>query len=255
MPGVIMDHGSRNGSHTNHDRDQRQNGVNGANYSDRGQEKGKGRGIEPQQNVTPTSPTIPNGLSTNGFNSNSTEPHKNGGDTVPPDLQARIDQLPPEIAHVTADFTIPLSHLLVRLAEKTHSDMITTITDLAQMPLPSSIASINGNSSHISTVDDSSLENLAKKMRLLDFATSAHESWTKALVITGWSRRADDLSKVIDLNWHLKCQKDLYVQLIDFMAENKKRFRDAQLRNPDLKTALEVLTTGKASWMPDVSVF
>jgi hypothetical protein len=142
MPGVIMENGSRNGSHTNHDRDQRPNGVNGVDYgSEKLQEKGKGR-AEPLQNMTPTSPTIPNGLVT--FKEG---PHQNGGGSLnSPNMQERVNQLPPEIVHITENYQ-SLQSLLSRLAQKTHNDLTAKILELAQMPVPAS--AVNGNASHI----------------------------------------------------------------------------------------------------------
>ncbi len=245
MPGVIMDQGSRNGSHTNHDREQRPNGINGATHaSEKTQDKGKGR-AEPQQNMTPVSPTALNGLNGNVTDDSR---HENG-EKLSRDMQEQISQLPPEIVHITEGY-MPLGMLLSRLAQKTHADLINTVTDLAQMPVPTS--TVNGNASHVSVTDDNSVENVNKKLRLLNFATPAHEAWTKALVITGWSRRADDVRKIIDLRIHLDQQKMLYTDTIEAMANNKKALLNFRLPNPDFKTALEVITTGKSSWMPDV---
>lgn len=240
MPGVIMENGERNGAHTNHDRDPRPNGANGAVPA---LEKGKGR-AEPLQDVTPLSPSIQNGR-----NGNFMEGHQNGGDGVAPkDIKAQIDQLPPELVHITQGF-LPLSSLLSRLAQKAHNDLSKTITDLAQMPLPA--AAINGNS-HSMTNDDNSPQNIARKLRLLNFAQDAHTEWTKALIITNWSRRSDDVSKLIDLRVHLEQQKSHYEAALHELMELKRNLVHARLPNPDFKTALAVLTTGKASWMPEV---
>jgi len=249
MPGVIMENGSRNGSHTNHDRDQRPNGVNGVDYgSEKLQEKGKGR-AEPLQNMTPTSPTIPNGLVT--FKEGPQ--HQNGGGSLnSPIMQERVNQLPPEIAHITENYQ-SLQSLLSRLAQKTHNDLTAKILELAQMPVPAS--AVNGNASYITTVDDNSVENNSKKKRLLDFLENAHADWAKALIITIWSRRADGVSKIVDLKEHIKTQSGLYGKVILDLAHMKIGLIQARLPNPDLKTALEVLTTGKASWMPEVCSF
>ncbi|PVH89469.1 MED14-domain-containing protein [Cadophora sp. DSE1049] len=246
MPGIIMGHGSRNGSHTNHDRDQRPNGINGASHNtDKIQDKGKVR--ESQQNSAPVSSAMSNGL-----NGKLPEGLRHGagenGDSRA--MQARVDRLPEEIAHIAENY-FPLSTLLARLAQKTHADLLGTLQELGQMPAPAS--AVNGNSSHHSATDDSSPENVNKKLRLINFATSSHEAWTKALVITGWSRKAEDVSHLIDVRIHLEAQKKLYTDAIDLMAENKRALHNFRLPNPDFKTALEVLTTGKASWMPDLN--
>lgn len=163
--------------------------------------------------------------------------------------QNNMSQLPPEIVHITQGY-ISLQSIIAQLTEKTHVDLIETIKDLAQMPLSVSKANVNG--SQISVADDNSVENLAKKLRLLKFATDSHEIWTKALVITGWSRKAEDVSKIIDLKVHLDQRQQDFVSIIEKMAHDKRGYIHARLPNPDIMTALEVMGTGKASWMPDV---
>lgn len=243
MPGVIMDNGNRNGSHTNHDRDQRLNGVNGGNFvAEKGSDKGKGR--EPQQNMTPISPPGPNVL--NGMA--DSQPPASTGAVIPTDIQERINQLPPEIVHITEGY-MPLSTLITRFAQKTHNDLTAKISELAQMPVPAS--AVNGNASHAPT-DDNSAENINKKHRLLEFAQNAHADWTKAFVITSWSRNSEDVSKLIDLKWHLDQQGFLYYAAIHALAGVKRELGAARIPNPDLKTAVQVLSTGKAPWMPEV---
>ncbi|CAG8953599.1 hypothetical protein HYFRA_00010058 [Hymenoscyphus fraxineus] len=240
MPGVIMENRSRNGSHTNHDRDQRPNGLNGAGYaSEKVLDKGKGR-AEPLQNVTPISPTIPNGI--NGAYLPGSRQQR-GDDVILSDAQAMIDQLPPEIAHITQGYE-PLSKLLSRMAQKTHNDQKRTIMELQQMPAPAT--------GSLGATDDNSEENIKKKLKVLKFAQDAHTDWTKALVITSWSRRSDDVSKLIDLKIHLDGKKQLYEHALFELGEVKRSLMPARLPNPDLKTGLEVLTTGKAPWMPDL---
>jgi mediator of RNA polymerase II transcription subunit 14 len=248
MPGVIMENGSRNGSHTNHDRDQRPNGINGASHSlEKTQDKGKGR-VEPQQNVTPTSPTIPNGLGIDGSVAEAVR-HQDSSHAVSQDLQDRVGQLPPEILHITQGY-MPLSNLISRLAQKTHNDLTDTIVQMAQMATPTSV--VNGNASYTSPVDDTSIENINKKLRMLNFAQDAHTEWVKALVITEWSRKSEDVSKMIDLRVHIDTQKEFYDSAIHEMSVLKRGLLEARVPNPDLKTALQVLSTGKAPWMPEV---
>ena len=101
--------------------------------------------------------------------------------------------------------------------------------------------------------DDNSRENVAKKLHLLSAAQKWHAQWLKTLVITQWSRRAPEVSKLIDLTMHFKQHGWKYDAALAEMAEMKRGLSQAALPNPDLRTALEVLTTGKAPWMPDVS--
>lgn len=246
-----MENGDRHGSHTNHDRDRLSNGINGGAYpEDKAQENGRGK-PEPQQNVTPTSPTLPNGLNGSFGSIPNLERHLgNGPVAVPPDLQDRINQLPPEIAHITHGY-MPLSMLLKRLAEKTHKGLTDKITELASMPVPAS--ALNVGASGITELDDGSPENVAKKKSLLTFTQSTHADWVKALVITNWSRRSDDVSKTIDLKVYMDTQKSMYDMAIHEMMELKRGLAPAKMPNPDLKTALAVLSTGKAPWMPELN--
>ena len=246
MPGVIMENGSRNGLHTNHDRDQRSNGVNGANQQlEKVQDKGKGR-AEPQQNVTPTTPNQSNGMNAR-FEEVSRERTSNGDNKLAGG-QARLNEMPPEIVHITEGY-LPLSGLLTRLAQKTFNDLNSTINELAEMSIQPSAANGHGSSG----IEDNSQENINKKAKLIRFAEAAHADWAKHLAITEWSRKAGEISRLIDLRQHLRIEKQFYNQSIDTLCEYKRGLLGARLPNPDLRTALEVLTTGKASWMPDVS--
>jgi mediator of RNA polymerase II transcription subunit 14 len=246
MPGVIMDNGGRNGAHTNHDREVMTNGANGNTHSaDRSYDKGKGRS-ESQQPAAPPS-------ATNGMNGGSTMA---GQQTLPVaaisrDIADQIQQLPPEILHITEGFE-SLPELLQRLAQVTHNQLTMKIKELAEMPIPAS--AVNGNSGHLSlSGDDNSVANISKKVKILKFAEDTHANWTKALVITQWSRVSEDIGKLVDLKVHLDGQKGHYDWAVHEMSEMKRSLVPARLPNPDLRTAVEVLSTGQASWMPDVS--
>jgi mediator of RNA polymerase II transcription subunit 14 len=123
------------------------------------------------------------------------------------------------------------------------------VLELAQMPVPS----LDGVNGFITAADDNSVENIQKKVSLLKFIEQTHSDWTKALVITHWSRVSGDLGKIIDLHAHLKKQTTDYDWAVEELVQLKRDMLNARLPNPDFKTAIEVLSTGKASWMPDVS--
>jgi mediator of RNA polymerase II transcription subunit 14 len=242
MPGAIMDQGERSGLHTNHDRAVRPNGVNGGSLgSEKMPEKGKGH--EPQQKITPLSATVsdaPNGMGIGSL-------HEHG--PAPSEVQDSMNRLPPEIVHITQGY-VPLAKVISRLAQKTHHDVTAMIMDLARMQVPASAA--NGNASHTSSIDDNSAENINKKGRLLNFVQNTHSDWTKALVITSWSRNSEDVSKLIDLKVHLDQQKSLYDEALQTMSEVKRSLPYARVPNPDLRTAIQILSTGKSRWMPEV---
>ncbi|KAM0215875.1 hypothetical protein ACHAPA_001693 [Fusarium lateritium] len=156
-----------------------------------------------------------------------------------------------DIVHITQGY-IPLSKFLTRLAQSTHNALQDQIASLAKMPVPA--AAMNGNSTiPNSDVEDGSSDNVAKKTSILNFAMREHRKWVKALVITEWSRKADMVSKLIDLRFHLQGQEALFAGALDVMGHVKRDLTFARMPSPDLKTALQVLSTGEAAWMPDLS--
>ncbi|KAJ8124391.1 hypothetical protein O1611_g9249 [Lasiodiplodia mahajangana] len=208
MPGVVMmESGASHFQSTNHDRN---NGplTNGVRDS-------------PDGFANPAGDQSAVGM--NAISNGSTA---NIGDSqLPAPLVSRMNDLPDEIQHITQGF-VPVSRLLARLAQKTHNELDDEIVALAKMPIPSSAMNGNTVNSDLS-LDDNSLENLNKKVRLLNFVQERHEEWVKALVITNWSRRAEPVSKLIDLLHHINMTRSLYQASLDYMINIK---RDKKLR-------------------------
>jgi mediator of RNA polymerase II transcription subunit 14 len=239
MPGVVMmENGFQNGLPTNHDRDT--NGSINGNSSFVSQASSSDR---------------PNGV--NGGNAGGLKEMVNGAsaaggmdiDQVP--QSSRMNDLPDEIQHISEGY-IPLGVLLSRLAQRTHNQLQGKILELAKMPVPT--PALNGNSPHPGGLpDDASIENLDKKASLLHYIQETHARWTKALVISAWSRKAPTVSKLIDLMRHLDEERMAYQTGLDYMINIKRDLTFARLPSPDLQTALQVLSTGDASWMPDIN--
>lgn len=247
MPGVIMENGTTNGLHTNHDRESRQNGVNGnpQPLHVKGTPPNKS---EPQQNMTPTSPGLSNGT----FAVGGEQFLISNGNTSHEQPSPRDAQLPPELLHMTAGY-IPWSNLLMRQTQRTFVGMQSTIQTLSEMPIPSLRA--NGYNPQNPNSEDNSPENLNKKVFLLKYLETTHADWAKQLAVAQWSRKAHSISRLIDLQAHLRQEKWLYDSLIGNLCETKRGLLGATLPNPDLRTALEVLSTGTVSWMPEVGCF
>ncbi|KPM43628.1 Mediator of RNA polymerase II transcription subunit 14 [Neonectria ditissima] len=237
-----MENGGLNGALTNHDRYSKLNGVNGA-------------GTEGQQNAADKG-KVAFGGDSGGIAVNGNGPETNGPrQQQPPSAHElietpRMNDLPDEIVHITQGF-IPISLLLTRLAQTTHNSLQDKIADLAKMPVPAN--ALNGNSLLPANVpDDSSNENLRKKSAILNFTQDMHAKWIKALVITEWSRKSEMVSKLIDLKFHIDQQRILFDAALDNIVNVKRDLTFARMPSPDLKTALQVLSTGKAHWMPDL---
>lgn len=188
---------------------------------------------------------------------------------------ARMEDLPDELQHITTDI-LPLGQILSRLAQFSHAKLQQLILDLASKPLPeltangnakgnavggpngSLINGANGTASKGSVnaaspaVDDTSPESLEKKTMILNTIQDLHSRWVKTLVIAEWARNADDVSKLIDIRTHLAEKLELYTTTFWDMIRVKQEMAFAKVPSPDLKTALEVLSTGSVHWMPDV---
>lgn len=161
--------------------------------------------------------------------------------------QAKVNNLPPEIARITTNF-FPLPYILQRLAQKSHNDLQTEIEELANMPMGP--GAVNGNAA--GSGEDSSEANQNKKAHLLNFVQDMHSKWVKALVMSEWSRKSGQVSKLIDLHAHILGQMQQYHGILDRMGHIKRNLYAARLPDPDIKTALQILATGQAPWMPQV---
>ncbi|KAI9045115.1 mediator of RNA polymerase II transcription subunit 14 [Aspergillus affinis] len=121
--------------------------------------------------------------------------------------------------------------------------------DLADNQIPSnyvSFQSANGKSS-----GNQSSENIQKKLRVLNFAHAKRAEFIKLLVLSQWSRQAADVSKLIDLQNFIRNRHQSYVSALQWIGDLKRNLVQAQVANPDLKTALEVLSKAKITSMPD----
>lgn len=171
--------------------------------------------------------------------------------------QELIRQLPPEIEHITFGY-LPLSTLISRLVQETFNGLNEVINELSDLQVSQSNqnAPINHIDSHTNGngVIHNPQANIQKKLRLLNFAQDRRAQFIKILVLSKWSRQADAISKVIDLKVWLDGQKRIYDDATLWMGELRRRMGPLRMPNPDLKTALEVLSLGKASWLPDVSL-
>jgi mediator of RNA polymerase II transcription subunit 14 len=238
---VKMETGIQNGARTNHDRDNRINGVNrGVVKSEPSPDKGKGLSGTPQSNEAL------NGGCEEAMDVDRA-PRKPSAAQTP----LRMNDLPEEIKHITTDI-MPLSLLLTRLAQISHNQLQDVVKELATKPIPQ--PAVNGAPDYRATpAEDTSADSLQKKEMLLNFVQQLHAKWVKALVITEWSRKSDLVSKLIDIKSHLQEQLSRYEAALWQLATVKRELVFARLPGPDLKTALQVLSTGEVPYMPEVS--
>ncbi|KAI0482622.1 mediator complex subunit MED14-domain-containing protein [Xylariaceae sp. FL0804] len=250
MPGVVMmENGARDTLPTNHNRSNGQLAQGGASSdSQPSTARQNGPPGKAREGSDGASGAMVNG-NDNGMG-DPTASFSMASDQPPQSGTSRMNDLPDEIQHITQGY-VPLGLLLSRLAQQTHNELCDEILALAKMQLPA--PAMNGNSAHADGADDTSRENLDKKVRLLNFVQEKHGEWVKALVIANWSRRAEPVSKLIDLMHHINKQRKIYDDALDYMINIKRDLTYARLPNPDLRTALQVLSTGQAPWMPDLN--
>lgn len=159
---------------------------------------------------------------------------------------------PFEIPHVTQGF-FPFGILINRATQQCWNDLSELITELAALQVPpqefsTSLATPNGKSP-----GNQSSENVRKKLRVLDFAHTKRAEFIKLLVLSQWSRQAVDVSRLIDLQGFIRTRHQAYAAAVQYVGEMKRDLVRAQVANPDLKTALEVLSKGRVKSLPDVS--
>lgn len=160
-------------------------------------------------------------------------------------------EAPPELTHFT-EFYMPFGKLIGRVAQETNNTLGELLDKMGDLQISSAPAmnGINGHMTNGSTPH--SRENEDKKKLMLEWAWGEREKFIKLLVLSKWSRNCDDVSKMIDLNAWLTEQMNHYEEAPKWIGQLKLNMEPAKAPNPDLKTALEVLSTGKAPWMPDV---
>ncbi|KAK1834841.1 glucose-6-phosphate dehydrogenase [Podospora conica] len=228
-----MEYGTQTGVRTNHDRDHWANGANG--------------GGAPKKMY----PDIGKGGFTDMTHDSlmAVDSEFQNGELADINYSAINDQ-PEEIPHISTDI-LPLNLILSRLAQYSHGRLEETITTLASKPIPPNSA--NGNGHYQSAGgEDASQESVEKKALLLSTLQDLHTRWVKALVIANWSKKAEGVSRLIDIRAHLASKLDEFSQTFFTMIHNKQELRWAKLPSPDLKTALQVLRAGEVSYMPEL---
>ena len=201
-------------------------------------------------------------VQTNGDHGLMNGTHANGVPQNPTSVQRQpstlieklVGRLPPEIEHVTFGY-VPFSSLISRLVQETFNDLTDVINDMSDMPVSQPGQSGSHNHFHQQSYGngDPSQANVQKKLRMLHFASDRRAQFIKILILSRWSRQVEAVSKVIDLNFWLSNQIGQYNECCSWMGELKRRLIPLREPNPDIKTALEVLSLGKASWLPDLS--
>lgn len=159
-------------------------------------------------------------------------------------------ELPPEIAHIGPESYHPLSKLLMRVAQECYNALEETLHKMSGMSVGQQPTSATTNGAGL---QDSPDVNKKKKLLLLRFAQENRAKFIKLLVLTEWGQKsAIDIGKVIDVYAWAR-EQVMHMDYVDKQMEDIKiHSGSARENNPDIRTALEILSTGKASWIPAV---
>ncbi|KAJ5757837.1 uncharacterized protein N7511_006531 [Penicillium nucicola] len=155
---------------------------------------------------------------------------------------------PFELTHITQGF-FPFGILVNRSVQQCWNELSELITELAaiQVPHQAPLSTTNGKGP-----GNQSSENVHKKLRLLDFAHAKRAEFIKLLVLSQWSRQAADVSRLIDIQGFIRTRHQSYDAALQYVGEVKRDLVRAQVANPDLKTALLVLSKGQVASLPDL---
>lgn len=159
-------------------------------------------------------------------------------------------ELPPAIAHIGSEAYHPLSKLLARVAQECYNALEEALHNMSGLSMGQQQ---NGATASGVVLQDSPEVNKRKKLLLLKFAQENRAKFIKLLVLTEWGQKsAIDIGKVIDLYAWAK-EQVAHMDFADSQVEQIKILSaGARENNPDIRTALEILSTGKASWIPTV---
>jgi mediator of RNA polymerase II transcription subunit 14 len=153
---------------------------------------------------------------------------------------------PPELEHWAHTY-VPMGTLLERMAQQCYFDLGEVIEQMADLNIGT--PQTNGASTPSSDVSKASVD---KKLRLMNFANTQQARFIKALVLSDWARNMGDMDKLIELRMWLTQQDEASTQVGDAIMQMKHNMIGAKMPNPNIQGALELLSTSKAPWLPDL---
>lgn len=162
---------------------------------------------------------------------------------------------PPDIEHITTGFQ-PMSKLIDRVTQECFNELVDLINQLADETDQAPTGMVNGTGSLGAGPHSSGAcpNDVSRRVRMMEFANKHRERIIKLLVLLQWSRQVDDVSTMIDLwNWY-RTQIGCHDEAAEWVGRLRISTSRAKQPNPDIQTALEVLSKGKASWISDVCV-
>ncbi|KAF1988360.1 MED14-domain-containing protein [Aulographum hederae CBS 113979] len=171
-------------------------------------------------------------------------------------LPERLQKLPPEVESIALAF-LPMKMLINRVSQQCLDDALAVMDRLAEVEDGAGGSRINGANGFSHGMAALSPQ---KKAQILEFASRYRQRFIKLTVVSRFGRGLAPvvaLNKVNFASVHRVVQHDI-LRMQEYPPP-VLAFRDAitatkkiNQRSADIHTALEVLSTGKASWLPDM---
>lgn len=175
------------------------------------------------------------------------------GKGAPPAMAVQ-DQQPPQLDDFS-DSYVAIKVLYPRVAQQCYSDLGEQIDFLAEAAPAQQPPIINGalNRPGQHAGNEATAIALEKKQRWMAWAQEQKDRFIKLSVLTDWARNMPQMNRLIQLRMWLQQQDAAGSAMADAIVQLKQNTINAKLPNPNIQGALELLSTSKAPWMPDVS--
>lgn len=131
---------------------------------------------------------------------------------------------------------VPLSYLIDRVVSSAYSDLATLVETLP--------------GSHAASTGAAGTDDQARKRKIVDHVLNSRRQLVKLLVLARWSKEAHRLHKAINIVGFLAIQNHQIDRAIEALTETHGMLARARVRNYDLASALNVLSTGSAASLP-----
>ncbi|KAG0050123.1 mediator complex subunit [Gryganskiella cystojenkinii] len=95
-----------------------------------------------------------------------------------------------------------------------------------------------------------SMNDEQRKLHILDYALSKREQFIKLLVLTKWAKSAPKIQQCQNIVGFLHQENELFTRAVGGLFETYKMFGRARVRNFDIPTAIDILTTGTYQRLP-----
>ncbi|KAF9160439.1 mediator complex subunit [Actinomortierella ambigua] len=91
-----------------------------------------------------------------------------------------------------------------------------------------------------------------RKVHMLEYALAKREQFIKLLVLVQWAKNAPDIQQCQNIIGFLQQENEHFTKAVGGIFETYKTFGQARVRNYDIPTAVDVLTTGTYQRLPSI---